>query len=51
MIHLNKSPEDKFTYFEIGSLKLIIEWIYHSGYPEVKSIKKKIELTSVSLVG
>lgn len=50
MIHLNKSPEDKFTYFEIGSLKLIIEWIYHSGYPEVKSIKK-IELTLVSLVG
>nr|DAR93909.1 MAG TPA: hypothetical protein [Caudoviricetes sp.] len=40
MIHLNKSPEDKFTYFEIGSLKLIIEWIYHSDYPEVKSIKK-----------
>nr|DAJ23650.1 MAG TPA: hypothetical protein [Caudoviricetes sp.] len=40
MFHLNKSPEDKYSYFEIGGVKLVIEWIYSSGYPEVKSIKK-----------
>lgn len=40
MVHLNKSPEDKYSYFEIGDLKLRIEWLYVSGYPEVKSITK-----------
>lgn len=40
MLTHNKSPEDRYTYFEIGDLKLKIEWIYISGYPEVKSIKR-----------